>query len=435
MKYKFFLAVALSISSISLSAAETSTACSIPQMVPITPTSNEWKDLRLKLGPLLKNCLNNSDYFALYGASLLNTGSTSSALEMLERALLIDPMNGSAQIDYAQALFQSRQLISALQVNQAILNREDLPKDLYNFLKARQESWDQYRFQERYQLTFIQGYSSNLNNATLTREHLVTLNNNTAILSLDDEDLAQSGGYSNLGFSARFYEMNDQSTDVIKFDLKSRFSSLSEFDTDELNLGFERETESRSHRDTWEISAEHVQLGDRALYSSLSGDYERYWTRHTIMPYLRSEMRYADFSTSSRLDETSIGVISGLSIGPIDNRVGLEFEVSKNYSLNDRYGGDRTTVEGQIYWDAAFFGGRLVSRIGYSDTHDQEGYPLLESGTKRDVYSKNASIQYFYPINNELIVHTGYSYKNQQSNLSIFNIETENIDLGVTFRF
>jgi hypothetical protein len=435
MKYNLYLAVALYFSHISISAADSHTECILPSNVPTVPNVSEWADLRLQLEPQLPNCLNDSSYFALYGASLLNTGSIDAALEMLERALLIDPLNGSAQIDYAQALFQNGQLLPALQVNQSILDREDLPESLIQFLQSRQDNWDQFRFQNRFQLTAVQGYSSNLNNATLTREHLVTLNDSDAILSLDDDDLAKAGRYSNLGVSARFYELNDQSTNVIKFDVKSRISDVSEFDTDELSIAFEQENEARSYRDTWEVSAEHVQLGDSALYSSLESNYERYWTEHSIMPYLKSEVRYADFHSNSRLDEASLGFTSGLGVGPIDNRLGLEVEFNQNFALNDRYGGDKTTVEGQIYWDLALWGGRLVSRAGYSNADDHDSYPLLDSEQKRKIYSKSASLQYFYPVNSTFIIHAGYNYKDQNSNLSIFDIQTENVDLGLTYRF
>ncbi|MBJ7551490.1 tetratricopeptide repeat protein [Marinomonas ostreistagni] len=435
MKYHLYLAVALYFSHISVSAADTHSECVLPTNVPTVPNASEWTDLRLQLEPELPNCLNDSGYFALYGASLLNTGSIDSALEMLERALLIDPLNGSAQIDYAQALFQNGQLLAALQINQSILDRQDLPESLAHFLQSRQDSWDQFRFQNRFQLTAIQGYSSNLNNATLTREHLVTLDDSDAILSLDDDDLATPGSYSNLGVSARFYELNDQSTDVIKFDLKSRISDLSEFDTDELSIGFEKEIEARTYRDTWEVSAEHVQLGDSALYSSLESDYERYWTAHSVMPYLKSEIRYADFHSNSRLDETSLGFITGLGFGPVDNRLGMEIEFNQNFALKDRYGGDKTTIEGQLYWDAALWNGRLVSRVGYSNADDHESYPLLDSDQKRKIYSKSASVQYFYPISSTFIIHAGYNYKDQNSNLSIFDIQTENVDLGLTYRF
>ena len=435
MKYNLFLAVALYLSHISISAAETTTECIVPHNIPTSPNINEWSRLRLHLAPQLQSCLNNSGYFALYGASLLNTGEINDALEMLERSLLIDPMNGSAQIDYAQALFQNGQLIAALQVNQSILDRKDLPNGLRDFLFSRQEAWGEFRFQNRYHISFTQGYSSNLNNATLTREHLVTLNDNAAILSLSDEDLAQSGQYSNLGVSARLYELNDQGTDAIKLDLKSRISRLGDFDTDELSIGFERELEGRSYRDTWELSAEHVQLGDRALYSSLEANYERYWTDFAVTPYLKSDIRYADFHTNRRLDETSIGIVSGIVLGKMENRIGFETEMIFNYALDSRYGGDKTTLEGQIYWDTAFLDGRLVSRMSYLDTNDHDEYPLLANGSKRTLYAKSLSIQYFYPINKQLIIYAGYNYKEQKSNLSIFDIETENVDLGLTYRF
>ena len=62
--------------------------------------------MQQQLAGLMPECLESSEYFALYGQAQLNNGQLSGALEALERALLIDPNNGAAGIDYAQALFE-----------------------------------------------------------------------------------------------------------------------------------------------------------------------------------------------------------------------------------------------------------------------------------------------------------------------------------------
>ena len=70
------------------------------------------------LADIQASCLRSSEYYALLGAAQLNSAQLESASESLERALLLDPNNGAAQIDFASALFASGQLFPALQLNE-----------------------------------------------------------------------------------------------------------------------------------------------------------------------------------------------------------------------------------------------------------------------------------------------------------------------------
>ena len=96
--------------------------------------------LEAALAPLMNECLRSSEFFALYGAAQMDTGKLAEALEMLERALLLDANNGAAQIDYAQALYLRGQLFSALDLNAQILQREDIPSNIQAMLEQRGSS-------------------------------------------------------------------------------------------------------------------------------------------------------------------------------------------------------------------------------------------------------------------------------------------------------
>ena len=65
-----------------------------------------WQQLERQLAEIKLRCLDSSEFFALHGAAQLNSGFVDQSLESLERALLLDPNNGAAQIDYGQALLQ-----------------------------------------------------------------------------------------------------------------------------------------------------------------------------------------------------------------------------------------------------------------------------------------------------------------------------------------
>ena len=66
------------------------------------------------LESILDRCYTNSEYFALTGAAYLEMGDLLRALESLERALLLDPRNGSAAVDFAEVLYSQGQVSSCL---------------------------------------------------------------------------------------------------------------------------------------------------------------------------------------------------------------------------------------------------------------------------------------------------------------------------------
>ena len=80
----------------------------------------QWTQLAATLAGIQASCLRSSEYYALLGAAQLNSAQLESASESLERALLLDPNNGAAQIDFASALFASGQLFPALQLNERV---------------------------------------------------------------------------------------------------------------------------------------------------------------------------------------------------------------------------------------------------------------------------------------------------------------------------
>ena len=89
-----------------------------------------WAALATSLAELQSRCLRSSEYYSLLGAAQLNSGKLDVASESLERSLLLDPSNGAAQIDYAEALYAAGQLFPALQLNETLLARDDIPADL-----------------------------------------------------------------------------------------------------------------------------------------------------------------------------------------------------------------------------------------------------------------------------------------------------------------
>lgn len=152
--------------SIAIATTATNAEAACPDLGPFYPGDNvDWPGLSQQLATLLPECLESSEFFALYGVAQLNSGNIAQASESLELALLLDPENGVAKLDYAQALYLQGQLFPALELNQQLLLREDLPANLQSVIQQRQQSWQALTRERSAQLDLLAGYDNNLNGA------------------------------------------------------------------------------------------------------------------------------------------------------------------------------------------------------------------------------------------------------------------------------
>lgn len=407
--------------------------CPLPVISP-SPPEYVWEALRLQLAPQLDNCLNNSDYFALYGASLLYSGDTAKAIEMLERSLLINPNNGSARIDYAQALFQSGQLLPALEVNAALLREQGVPDTIRKALQQRQEEWEKHQSLWKHQLSYLYGYSSNLNNATYIKDYELTFQDGILLQSLNRQSRALSGSFNYLRATSQYYKLSDQGISLLTLSAKGRDSSISTSDTDEIQVNFEHETEGPSLRKNWSLSAEHVRLGNSGLFSSVKGSMRVH--PHNTPSYLSFKSRYVNFNGNRALNEAYLAINPGLVYTFNNSRFGADLTLGMNKSLEGRPGDDRQVYEASVFYNFPLYGGRVTSSINITKTKDDKGYsPLLSNNAARTTQSWAATLQYFYPINSELTVHSSYYYRDQDSNIKLFKTKNESFDIGLTYRF
>lgn len=405
--------------------------CPLPT-VPSSPPDYLWNILRETLSAQLNSCLDNSDYFALYGASLLYSGDTAKAIEMLERSLLINPNNGSARIDYAQALFQSGQLLPAIEVNAALLREEEVPSVIRKALTKRQEEWEKLQHLWKHQLSYLYGHSSNLNNATYIKDYELTFQDGVLLLPLSTKSRAQSGIFNYLRATSQYYTVTDNGVSLFTLSARGRDSSISTSDTDELKISFEQESESAYSRKNWSLSAEHVRLGNEGLFSSVEASLKIH--PNNTAQYLNLESRYVYFNENSALNEAYFAITPGIATTYNNTRLGVDLTIGMNKSLDGRSGDDRLVYGASLFYDFPFYGGRINTNFNYNKTKDSEGYSmLLSNNIARTTESWTTAIQYLYPINQKLTLHSSYYHRNQDSNIDLFKTKTDNFDVGFTF--
>ena len=190
----------------------------------------DWSRQAEQLAGLMPECLESAQFFALYGAALLNSGAYAEALESLERALLLEPDNGAAQIDYAEALFQQGQLFPALELNEQLVLREDLPASLLPLLQSRQQSWQALTRQLGFQADFLAGYDTNLNGAPDPGQITLTLSGEPVVLNLNPEFRPMSGPYLNLRLGSRYRQLAPEHQHIWTTKLRGRLSEDTDSD-------------------------------------------------------------------------------------------------------------------------------------------------------------------------------------------------------------
>ena len=78
--------------------------------------------------------------------------------------------NGSALFDYGQALFELGELFTALEVNEQLLQRDDLPTDIKNAAISRGIRWRGLTRENFFRVSALAGYDNNLNSAPFTKQ-------------------------------------------------------------------------------------------------------------------------------------------------------------------------------------------------------------------------------------------------------------------------
>lgn len=397
---------------------------------------DEWESLHVRLNSQVTQCLQDPQFFSLYGAALLNTGRVQQAVDALERALLLAPENGGAMLDYATALYRSGELLTALRVNRQLLSRQDLPEHLRPLLERRQTYWDGLQTRWSGRVTFLGGHSDNLNTSSDIKDLILTIDGQDVLVGIDDRYRPVSGMYSyGRVLVKRTTKLEDQKN-TLSVAVQGRFSELSEADTDEIRLEYSEEYDRKNREDSWSVSTSYYRYGDSEEYYNARGVLTTSWGRGSCSPYAEGELKSLYFPELEQLNDVSLigrgGIRCGFGRHKYD--IGMAYTTSKE--LGTRPGGRRDTVALDLRWQALLGSGLVLSNFSYSDSSDQRGYsPLLESGAVRELKNTNLSIQYIYPIMNQLSFHAGYRLQIQKSNLALFSTSSKSVDIGISYGF
>jgi len=413
-----------------------------PDLTPYYPGTNpDWSAVRLQLAGLMPECLESSEYFALYGAAQLNSGDVAESMESLERALLLDPLNGAAQIDYAQALYLQGDLFAALELNERLLARDDLPANLRSLIQNWQQSWRAETRQRLVQLDVMAGYDNNLNSAPTPDEITLTLSGEDVVLALNPDFQPLSGPYLNLRLGARFRQLAPDYQHNLLLEVRGRVSEDSQ--SDQLQLDTRYAFVLPGRRQSWQLDAgmSHLFFGGTPLYTATETS-ARYLPSSSgrCQPYYGLALQHQLFHDNSRLNGLEAKASGGMNCPfNADNgqrQLTLEVALLENVALkNNRAGDDRSGWQTSLRWRTPLGIGDFTSQLSHTRLDDRAGYnPLLSGGAERWLERSYVLLQYRRPVSAQAIVLFNVFHQTQHSNIELFDTTDTTIEVGFSLR-
>lgn len=402
--------------------------------------STDWQQISEQLAPLQAQCLNNAEYYALYGAAELNRGNAAEAAELLERSLLLNPDNGAAQIDYSQALFVQGQLFPALEINAQLLAREDLPSNLRPGIEERQQYWRSFTRDRDVSFDLLAGYDNNLNSAPDSNLITLTLSGESIPLELSSDFQATSGPYLNFRLGGRFRQLAPLHQQNWLFDVRGRFSEDTGSDLLQLDGRYAFIKPSRRH--SWQVNGgvSHLLFGGNSLFTAanLNVLYQPPTTT-TCRPYLGLALQNQLFSNQNRLNalegKASAGLNCPLQIGNRSHQISGEISALRNNAANSsRPGKDRDGWQFNMAWRFPALHGEIISQLNYTELEDAAGYsPLLANGAKRWLRRSYGLIQYRRALRSNLTLLANLFHQDQDSNLELFTSVDTTFEIGISY--
>lgn len=423
-----------------------------PDLSSLLPgTGTDWQALRQQLSLLMPRCLQSSDYYALLGAAQMNTGRLAEALESLERALLLEPRNGAAQVDYAEALFRQGQLFSALELNQQIRQRSDVPDYLQDMLSQRQQAWRSMTQQWTRQADVLAGYDSNLNGAPSPSQITLTLAGDSAVMPLDADLQAVEGPYLNMRLGARYRQLAPRHQHNVLIEMRGRVSEDAESDLLQLDTryAFIRPEQQSSLQLMGGMS--HLFFGGSPLYTAteLGGSYQFAkalfsQSAGSCKPYTSAVAQHQLFHNRSSLNaiESKLGAGLNCQIASSWGRQQLmpEFSVLSNKAIRHgdtpRAGGSRRGWQASVDWQLELPTGLLSTQLNHTQMGDSRGYsPLLANGARRWIKRSYILMQYRQPLSPQTNLMVNVYHQQQHSNLELFRSKNSSLELGINLIF
>lgn len=400
---------------------------------------DEWPRVVEQLIVLQPRCLENAEYYLLLGTAELNSGYVEAAVEALERALLLEPENSDAAVVYAQALYVDGQLFPALQLNEQILLRSDLPEELAAALRQRQEVWSGQTRRHMVTADVALGYDDNLNGAPARSDFTLTLSGEILQLTLDEQFRPIKGPYANLRLGGHYQKLGAYRTHEVIYGIRNRQSDPSDAELLQADVRYGLGIPLRHYR--WDIAASstHLLYGGSPLFTVTDARVRLHRLNDRCQPLVEVAAQHQFYHQQESMAGFEFGFTGGVEcqLDAHDIRLGIEAGPVLNEAIKKgRPGADREGWVVRASWQQAFAGGALRAQFNLTNLRDKAGYsPLLEDGARREILGRQFRVQYLRPLRQNLTLQLNLSHQRQGSNLAPFENRGTAADIGFTANF
>ena len=404
----------------------------------------DWQGARDRLREIFSDCLLSSEFFALYGAAQLNTGQLPEAMESLERALLLDPTNGAALIDYSETLLRDGQLFAAIEANDLLQARGDLPGELKPQIEQRRRDWNALTRQTSWQFDLLGGYDDNLNGAPDEDFVTLTLSGQPILLALNDEYRAVSGPFLTARLQARHRRLSPDFQDNYQGQIRGRRSENTVSDVLQVAGRVNRLAGSGRSSRQWGGGVNHLMFSGHPLFTGTDARY-RFQVNGLAgcRTYLGGAMQHQIWHEQRRLDglEAKVSLGSSCRLPALSaQRINFEAGVLHNAELNsNRLGGNRDGWQLSADWQIALHRGVLSAQLTHTRLLDGRGFsPLLQNNARREIERSSLLVQYSENLRwlgegTRLLINL--YHQDQNSNLGVFQTEDTSVEIGLSWQF
>lgn len=407
---------------------------------PVPASISELNRLDADLAQHADACARDAPFLAYRGAVLLALGRPVEAASMLELSLLLAPDVPVTQIDYARALTQLGEAISAASIWRSLLGRADLPPHLRPEIESRLASLaripaESTAWRQRREVSLRAGYDSNLNSASSLRELTLLFPDVGITLPIAPAAQPVDGG-------AAWLDGRWQAARVFagerELELRGELRLRGAFDTP--GVGYRTvDLEATGHQriagGVWSASVgvNDVLFGGEHLYRALRSSLQRTWAGDLCAHRAGADLEWRQYPVSRALDGRYAGLGAGLACGlPSGPVVGLTLRAGLDDPIHTRPGGAQIRSEARLQASYPWQGGTFQGLLGWQGERDRDGYsPLLAGGIPRSVRRLTLSLEWSRPINTNWLGTVAAEAVEQRANLPLFELRGVSIQAGV----
>ena len=395
-------------------------------------------------------CQNHPDWLTNLGQQLNTQGQYAEAADHLERALLLAPQHLGAAFAYAVALAGTGDFASAVQLLAQASTRADLPTSQRSQLLAAQQRMAQAQpaspatshWHTQPSAALRWGYDNNLLGSPRIRSLTLSLPDGDMTLPLENSTQPRPGNFlrTDLRLNTTHSPNNTRSTDFTLALQHRHTPALAAATTTQTEA--QVQTQPTSAPGSWASASQtnlHTRGGTRYHSTSLATGWA--WATPDCQPRFGAEWQQRQLASNPVLSGRYTGLSASWACNQTNPLARPTWRPTQ-WSIHLRSGQDQpthssrpggtqrtTAMRATAHWP------QWMAQAELTHTQDSSGYsPLLASNRVRRSTRALLRLEAWQPLPQwapGLQAHWGLELDSQQSNLSLFNVNSHSVYAGL----